>query len=507
MSERPAPVPDLDWEPERARELGGAAVELWAELLGRLPELPVSRGLGAAEVRDLLELEVPEEGLSNAELMDRLRPLVFDASMFPGHPGFSAYVSGAGTVPGAVADLLAAALNQNLGGFRLSPGANQVEAALVRFLASSFGLPETAGGQVVAGGAIANFVGLKVARDAALGPDARARGVAAGPPLAFYASSEAHVVHQRAADMLGLGIDAVRSIPVDGDQRMRTDALAESLESDRAAGVVPAAVIGTAGTTATGAIDPLEPIAELCAGHGIHFHVDACYGGPAVLAPDLRPLMAGIERADSIAADAHKWLYTPLLGGCAILRDAALLPAAFAADASVIWMDEEARAAHGIDYVHQGPDFSRGFAALRIWLSLVAHGSAAYGRRISHDAALARYLGELVEEHPDFELMTPVKLSICCFRFAPAALRGDDEALDRLNERLMLAIHSDGRVYCSNAVLDGRFCLRACIVNFRTEAEHLELLLRVAAEHGERLAAEHGGRPAAELAPEGGRGA
>jgi len=203
VSERPAPVPDLDWEPERARELGGAAVELWAELLGRLPELPVSRGLGAAEVRDLLELEVPEEGLSNAELMDRLRPLVFDASMFPGHPGFSAYVSGAGTVPGAVADLLAAALNQNLGGFRLSPGANQVEAALVRFLASSFGLPETAGGQVVAGGAIANFVGLKVARDAALGPDARARGVAAGPPLAFYASSEAHVVHQRAADMLG----------------------------------------------------------------------------------------------------------------------------------------------------------------------------------------------------------------------------------------------------------------------------------------------------------------
>ncbi len=215
------------------------------------------------------------------------------------------------------------------------------------------------------------------------------------------------------------------------------------------------------------------------------FHVDACYGGPAMLADDLRPQFAGIERADSIATDAHKWLYTPLLGGCAIVRDASLLARAFSADASVIWLDEEARSLHGVDYVHQGPDFSRGFAALRIWLSLLAHGRAAYGRRISHDAALARYLGELVEEHRDFKLMTPVKLSICCFRYAPAALQGDEEALDRLNERIMTAIHSDGRVYCSNAVLDGRFCLRACIVNFRTEAEHVRLLLEVAAEHGE----------------------
>ena len=199
---------------------------------------------------------------------------------------------------------------------------------------------------------------------------------------------------------------------------------------------------------------------------------------------DLRPQFAGIERADSIAADAHKWLYTPLLGGCAIVRDEALLGAAFAADASVIWLDEEVRAQHGVDYVHQGPDFSRGFSALRIWLSLVAHGSAAYGRRISHDAALARYLGELVEEHRDFELMTPVKLSICCFRYAPEQLRGDEEALDRLNERIMTSSQADGRVYISNAVVDGRFCLRACIVNFRTEAEHLELLLEVAEELG-----------------------
>lgn len=166
------------------------------------------------------------------------------------------------------------------------------------------------------------------------------------------------------------------------------------------------------------------------------------------------------------------------------MRDEQLLTEAFAADASYIWLDEEVRSQHGVDYAHQGPDFSRGFAALRIWLSLVAHGTAAYGRRISHDAALARYLGELVSEHPDFELMTPVNLSICCFRYAPPRLRGDEQALDRLNERIMLATQVHGRVFISNAVLNGRFCLRACIVNFRTEAEHLEGLLEVAEEVG-----------------------
>jgi aromatic-L-amino-acid/L-tryptophan decarboxylase len=269
---------------------------------------------------------------------------------------------------------------------------------------------------------------------------------------------------------------------------MRPDALAEAIDRDLAAGVVPAAVIATAGTTSTGAIDPLPAIAELCERYGVHLHVDACYGGPAALADDLRPLLAGIERADSIAVDAHKWLYTPLLGGCVLVRDQRRLAASFATDATYIWIHDDLR--EGVDFTMHGPDFSRGFAALRIWLSLLAHGRAAYGRRIAHDAALARYLGELVDQHPDFELMTPVSLSICCFRYAPAALRGDEDRLDSLNKRLMSAVMGDGRVYCSNAVLNGRFCLRACIVNFRTEAEQVELLLEVAAEHGARLVAE-----------------
>jgi aromatic-L-amino-acid decarboxylase len=484
VPERPEPFRDLDWDPDRARQLGEDAVDLWVELLARLPELPVSREFRADELREALAIEVPEEPLERGELLGHLRALVLESSMYPGHPGFLAYISGAGTVPGAAADLLAAALNQNGGAFRLSPGATTIEEHLVRWLAGRFGLPAGAGGLVVAGGAVANLVGLKVARDRA-GEDPRGSGVRAGPPLAFYASTESHVVQQRAADLLGIGSEAVRLIAVDDRWRMRPDALAEALERDLAAGVVPAAVIATAGTTATGAIDPLPEIAELCERYGAPLHVDACYGGPAALADDLRPLLDGIERADSIAVDAHKWLYTPLLGGCVLVRDSRQLAASFATEATYVWLDEALR--EGVDLTLHGPDFSRGFAALRIWLSLLAHGRAAYGRRIAHDAALARYLGELVDDHPDFELMAPVSLSICCFRYAPAALGGDEDRLDRLNERLMMAVMSDGRVYCSNAVLNGRFCLRACIVNFRTEAEHLELLLEVAAEHGARL--------------------
>jgi aromatic-L-amino-acid/L-tryptophan decarboxylase len=485
VPQRPEPVPDLDWSPERARQLGEDVVDLWTELLARLPELPVSRDFRADRVRQRLALTLPEDPMERGDLLEHLRALVLENSIYPGHPGFLAYISGAGTVPGAAADLIAAGLNQNLGPFRLSPGGTTIEEHLTGWLARRFGLPEEAGGQLVAGGAMANLVALKVARDRALGDGARERGVGEGPPLAFYASTESHVVQARAADVLGLGTAAVRPVPVDEGWRMRTDALADALQRDLEAGARPAAVIATAGTTATGAIDPLPEIAELCESHRVHFHVDACYGGPAVLADDLRPLLEGIERADSIVVDAHKWLYTPLLGGCVLVRERELLPTAFASEASYTWLHEDAR--QGVDFAMHGPDFSRSFAALRIWLSLLAHGTTAYGRRISHDAALARYLGELVSEHPDFELMTPVSLSICCFRYAPEALAGDQEGLDRLNQDLLTALMADGRVYCSNAVLDGRFCLRVCIVNFRTEAVHLELLLEVAGEHGRRL--------------------
>jgi aromatic-L-amino-acid decarboxylase len=477
VPERPQPVRDLDWPAERARALTDGAVELWDELLAGLRERPVTRPWREGDVRAAVQLDVPEEPLGDAALLAHLRTLILDQSVYIGHPGFLAYICGAGTVPAPAADLLAAGVNQNAGGWRLAPGATEVELHCTRWLAARLGLPGTAGGHFVAGGAMANLIALKVARDAAL-PGAVETGV--DGPLAVYASEEAHAVITRAADILGLGRAAVRPVPVDEELRMRPDALAEMLEHEEAQ---PMAVVATAGTTATGAIDPLPALADVAAAHGAWFHVDAAYGGAAVLADDLRPLLAGIERADSLAIDPHKWLYVSTPCGCVLLRDHGRLGPSFAADASYIWMAEQAR--QGLDIAQTGPDFSRGFLALKVWVSLLAHGRAAYGRRISHDAALARYLGELVGAHPGFELLCPPSLSICCFRHVRDG--ASDGELNALNERLLTAVQADGRVYCSNAVVHGRFGLRACVVNFRTEAEEMELLLDVAAEHAARL--------------------
>jgi aromatic-L-amino-acid/L-tryptophan decarboxylase len=492
VTERPAPFVDLDWEPGRARAFTDRVADLYEEVLTRLRDLPVTHGRPASEVREAVAIEVPEEPMADDELFAYLRDVVFEHSMFPGHPRFMAYVSGAGTVPGAAADLLAAGLNMNAGGWMLSPAATEIELKLTRTFASWFGLPPGAGGLVVSGGAMANFVALKAARDHRAGWDVRREGVAAGPPLAIYLSVETHVVSSRAADMLGLGTASVRWVPVDDDYRIRVGALREAIASDRAEGMRPVAVVGSAGTVATGAVDPLDALADVCADEGLWFHVDAAYGGPAAFTDDLRPLFAGIERADSIAFDPHKWLYTPLAGGCVLVRDMQVLPDSFSVTASYTFQDKE-RTGRGIDGTQLGPQFSRGFWALKVWLSLLAHGRGAYARRISHDAALARYLGARAEERPDFELVCPVGLSICCFRYVPPDLPqadGRDEYLDLLNERLLTQAQQEGRAMFSNAVLGGRFVLRACIVNFRTEADDLDAVLDIAAETGRRLDGE-----------------
>jgi glutamate/tyrosine decarboxylase-like PLP-dependent enzyme len=287
-------------------------------------------------------------------------------------------------------------------------------------------------------------------------------------------------------------MDAVRRIAVDADLRMDPAALEAAIAEDRTAGVTPIAVVATAGTIETGVVDPLPAIAAICEREGLWLHVDAAYGGPAILADDLRPLLGGIERAHSIAFDPHKWLYTPHSGGCVLVRDLFWLVDSFGVLPAYVHEDKE-RTRHGMDLGMFGPQFSRSFQALKIWLSLLAHGRRAYGARISHDAELARYLGELVEARDDFELACPVGLSITCFRYVPADLSAgaeDDEReryLNELNERIMTEVQLDGRVFYSNAVLGGRFVLRACLVNFRTEARDVEAVVDVTAEIGAKL--------------------
>jgi len=481
----PPPVADLDWSPERATAFGTRVLELYSSLLADLPAAPTTPQLTTAGVRAAVAHDIPDEPLDEDALVAHLQTIL-DNSARLGSGGFVAVISGGGTVPGAVADLLASGLNANAGGWFLSPAASEIEAQLIRWLADRFGLPAGAGGNLVPGGSLSNLSALKLARDRA-GASVRTAGVD-GQRLAIYASEESHFTVDRAADVLGLGESAVRKVAIDGQLRMRVDDLERLIAADLAAGVRPAAIVGTAGTTGTGAIDPLEDLAEVAARVGAWFHVDAAYGGAVAVSDELRPLLRGIERADSITFDTHKWLYAPLVGAALLVRDGTALAGSFSAHAAYVEQDRTV-ADRGNDYGFEGLQLSRGFTALRVWVGLLAHGRAAYARRIEHDIALTSWLAELVEEAPDLELACPPSLSICCFRFRPRGV--DDEAyLDRLNQRVVTELQLDGRVLPSQAAVHGRIAIRTCIVSYRTEARHLQQLVDLTREVGERVHAE-----------------
>ncbi len=470
-------------------------VSLWGDLLERLPTLPAGGRATADEVRAAVVRDIPDAPLPMELLLSALRTIALEHSTLTGHPGFMAYISGSGTVPGAAADLLASALNQNVGGWRLSPAMTEIELHLGRWFAARLGFPETGGGYITSGGAMASFVALKAARDARAGWPVRDQGMCAGTPLTMYASSQVHDVNTRAADMLGLGRNAVTKIGCDDQLRMRADLLRDAIRRDHAAGRRPVAVVATAGTVSTGAIDPLDDIADVCAEFGCWMHVDGAYGGIAALTDSLRPLFRGIERADSVAMDPHKWLYTPHSGGAIVVRDMQTLADAFAIEPDYVFEDK-ALTGRGVDLFALGPQFSRGAHAFKIWMSLQAHGWDAYQRRITHDVALAKYLHQRAASHPDLQVVghDPV-LSIACYRYAPASLQNDPDAesyLNKLNERLMSELQLGGRVFPSNAIIDGRFAIRACIVNFRTEAIDVDALLRESVERGAALHAEPG---------------
>lgn len=347
-------------------------------------------------------------------------------------------------------------------------------------------------GYVVSGGAMANLIGLTLARTRNAGWDVRAEGMRHGPQLTVYASSEVHDTVDRAAQMLGLGDAGVRHITTDDQLRMDVDALRAAIDADVSAGLRPIAVVGAAGTTGTGAIDPLDRIADVCAERDLWFHVDAAYGGPAALTESLRPLFVGIDRADSLAFDPHKWLYTPHASACILVSDPDVLVDAFAVDASYIVTDPD-HTGWGIDVYELSPQFSRPFSALKIWVSLLAHGWSAYEERIEHDVNLARYLHHVAATHPELEPMGDPGLSITCFRYVPEKLPehpDKDTYLDALNERIMFDLQLGGVVFPSNAIINGQLALRSCIVNFRTEADTMDELAAQTVRLGRALDTE-----------------
>ncbi|MQA24391.1 MAG: aminotransferase class V-fold PLP-dependent enzyme [Micromonosporaceae bacterium] len=486
MSDVPGGQPTdsaLDPAPERIREMGAAAVEWAAAYQEGIRDLPVAPRTSAAELKAQLAEPLPAEGRDFEALMERFRDVVVPGSRHSGHPRFFGYVSAPGVAVASVADFLASALNANLPAWRSAPAPTELEHVAVDWIRQALGCDEGAGGLFTSGGSMANFTALAAARHRHCGDEVAAHGAAAHPkPLRIYTSAEAHHSIHKAAALLGIGRANVREIPVDERFRMRVDALSRAIEEDRAAGLDPFCVVASAGTVVTGAVDPLASIAAVAQEHDLWLHVDACYGGFARLAPSARPLFDGLSEADSIALDPHKWLYLPADVGCLIYRNPEQVKGAFAlgADYTRVLHSEPAEAFAFWDY---GPDLSRRFKALKVWMTIAHVGADAMGEAIESNLDRARHAAALIDDSDDFELMAPVELSIFCFRHVPASMRGralsDDEEreLDKLNERIMLTLQQAGSSYLSNASIHGRFALRGCVLNYRTTRHDMEILL------------------------------
>jgi glutamate/tyrosine decarboxylase-like PLP-dependent enzyme len=477
------------------RRLGHQLVDQLADCLAAVPQGPVTRAEAPSTVRAALNLTgpLPESGSDPGPLLEQTARLLFDHSLFNAHPRFFGYITASPAPIGILGDFLASAVNPNVGSFVLAPAATEIESQTVRWIAELIGYPPDCGGLLVSGGNMANFVCFLAARAFTAGGAGRASRAGGGGGdgrLRVYASVETHTWIQKAADLSGLGAASIRWIPTDAKLRMDVAALRRQLEADRADGDVPCLVVGTGGSVSTGAVDPLPDIAAVCREYGAWFHVDGAYGGFAAAAPEAPDDLRGLSQADSVAVDPHKWLYAPLEAGCALVRNAEALRSAFSYHPPYYHFDERAT-----NYVDYGPQNSRGFRALKVWLALRHVGAAGYRRMIADDIRLSRAMAAAVSRHPDLELMTQ-DLSITTFRYVPrdlqSTVRGEEleRHLDTLNRELLDRLQRGGELFVSNAVIGGRYALRACIVNFHTDLADVEALPEIVARVGRGVDAD-----------------
>jgi aromatic-L-amino-acid decarboxylase len=479
----------VDLSPDDFRTIGHRLVDQLADFLAELPSRAVTSGETPAEIRSAVSSgrALPQLGSDPASVVSEAADLLLAHSLFNGHPRFFGYITSSATPIGAFGDLIAAVANCNVGAWKLAPAATEIEAQTIRWIAEFIGYPTDCGGLLVSGGNMANLVGLLTARAANAGADIRKEGIQASPRrLRCYCSAETHTWIQKAADISGLGTDSIRWIPCDDRQRLSLSALRSQIEKDRQSGDQPLLVVGTAGSVSTGAVDPLPELAAFCREQGLWFHIDGAYGGFAANVPGAPADLQGIALADSVAVDAHKWLYAPIEAGCLLVRNARNLLNAFSYKPSYYNFESD-----GINYFDFGPQNSRAFRAFKIWLAFQQAGRVGYVQSIADDIALSEYAFRLFHAHPDFEAVTQ-NLSICTFRYVPRTLQSDvgsDETealLNSLNQTLLTQIESSGEAFLSNAVVDGKYLLRMCIVNFRTSVEDIDSLPKLIAQLGAR---------------------
>jgi glutamate/tyrosine decarboxylase-like PLP-dependent enzyme len=467
---------------DEMRRLAHAMVDDAMDFLESAGDGPVWQQV-PGEIARTFDEAVPAQPTRPEEVYRQFRENIFPYPMGNIHPRFWAWYMGNGTVMGALADFLAATMNSNMGGG--THAAAMVEFQVLDWMKQVIGMPDSASGLLVSGGSMANLVGITVARNALPGLDIRRDGLQGlTNKLTVYASVEVHMTVQKAVEILGMGSDSLRKVPVRADFTMDIQSLAQVIRADIKQGCKPVCVVATSGTVNTGAIDDLVAVADLCEENGIWFHVDGCIGALGMMSDEVRPLLAGIERADSVALDPHKWMHVPFEAGCVLVRDARAHYDAFALNPEYLQHAPRGNAAGSVWFFEYGLQLSRAFRALKVWMTLKEHGTEKLGRIISRNVEQAAYLATLVEHSDRIELTAPVGLDIVCYRYNPGGL--DMKQLNEINREILLRMQEEGVVLPSDTTLDGVYCIRVAIANHRSRNEDFDLLvaetLRIGAE-------------------------
>jgi aromatic-L-amino-acid/L-tryptophan decarboxylase len=479
-----------NWSSEEIRRVGYRVVDMISDYLTALPDRPVFQPCPPALIERFAEGPVPQVGEGVDTLLDEFAATVAAFPFGNGHPRFFGWVNSPPAIIGILAEALAAAMNPSCAGG--NHAAIYVERQVLDWFKKLIGFPENGSmGLLVSGGSMANLTGLAVARHVKL-PGVRNGGMQNLPQRAVaYMSTEGHTCIRKAFELLGFGSDNVRAVPVDDSLKMQVSELDDAIRRDLEAGNLPVAVAASAGSASTGAIDPLHKIREVCHRHRIWFHVDAAYGGPAVLTARYRNELSALQDADSLALDPHKWMYVPVEAGLSLVRDGAAMRDAFSLVPPYIRTDGNSVGVLGPPWFSEyGLQQTRGFRALKVWMALKFHGVDGYTASIERDLTLAGRLAERVRQNDALQLMVEPSLSVVCFRFAPLSMRNDEHKLNQLNKRLLEAIQLGGSAFLSSTTINGVFCLRACVINHRSTEQDIDFLVAHVRQTGERLQVE-----------------
>lgn len=440
----------------------------------------VFAGHSPEEVISLFEEPLPEESLPVEEVLQRVREEVFGTMTYSMGPRYFGYITGGGNQVAVLAEMIKASLNQNNLKWHSSPVSTEMERLVMRWVAEFTGYPADSAGVLLSGGSVANFNCMAVARTIKAPADVSSEGLYGSQPLTVYVSEEGHSSFDKAVDMLGIGRNYLRKVPVDEQLRIDLEALERHIERDKNAGLHPICAIGVAGTTNNGAVDDLDGVADICEKHDLWYHVDAAYGGPAAKVEGVSHLFSGLERADSLVVNPHKWLYVPFEAGGALVRNPDHLRATFSTIPDYLRSDrgDDGRT----DLMEYNLPLTKEFKALKVWMTLKTYGARRLRETIREDIDKAALLARLVKEHPRMEMMAPSPLSIACFRYNPGL--EDPEELDRLNEGIVREVERDGRIFLTGTRIRGRAALRTCFINHRTREQDVRLIVKVVDELG-----------------------